>query len=130
MANWNDVAGYLRQNFKIKQDSDTFLTLVFDVGGGRSQLVMVSHGSMDATDEEFAIIASPIADARITNIPALLDEAADYVVGGVVKVGETLALRHAVPLSNLDLNELMGPLELVMTAADHMESKFTGADRM
>lgn len=85
---------------------------------------------MDATDEEFAVIASPIADARVTNLSSLLEEAADYVVGGVVKIGDTLALRHAVPLSNLDLSELMGPMDLVMNAADLMESKFTGTDRM
>ncbi|MCF6389372.1 hypothetical protein L2K20_20560 [Mycobacterium sp. MBM] len=130
MANWNHVADYLRRNFKISDDQGDFLSLLFDVGGGRSQIVTVSKGSMSATDEEFAVIASPIADARAVNIQAVLEEAAEYVVGGVVKHGDSLAYKHAVPLANLDLSELTGPLELVLKSADYMEAKFTGADRL
>lgn len=130
MSNWNDVADYLRKNFRISDDQGDFLSLLFDVGRGRSQLVTVSKGSMSATDEEFAVIASPIADARAVNIQAVLEEAAEYVVGGVVKHGDSLAYKHAVPLANLDLSELTGPLELVLKSADYMEAKFTGADRL
>ena len=130
MANWNDVANYLRQNFKINRDEGDVLSLLFDVGGDRSQLVMVSKGSMNITDEEFAVIASPIAEARTVNIQTVLEEAAEYVVGGVVKIGDSLALKHAVPLANLDISELVGPMNLVLKAADQMEATFTGADRL
>lgn len=130
MANWNDVANYLRQNFKINRDEGDVLSLLFDVGNDRSQLVMVSKGSMNITDEEFAVIASPIAQARNVNIQTVLEEAADYVVGGVVKIGDSLAFKHAVPLANLDISELVGPMNLVLKAADQMEATFTGADRL
>ena len=128
MATWDDVAIYLRTNYKIVEDKGTVLALVFDVGDGRSQLLHVSRGSMPSIDEDFAEIASPIADAASVDVAAVLKEASKLVIGGIVQYGEKLVLRHTVPLANVDANEFIGPLEVVTTVADMLEKKYTGSD--
>lgn len=129
MATWNDLAGYLRTNYKILEDKETLLSLSFGFGDGRSQLVHVGRATMEASQGEWATIVSVFADVDSADIPRALQEAASFVVGGVVIIGDKLALRHAVPLSNLNLNEFEEPFQMVMAAADVLEHQFTGADQ-
>lgn len=129
MATWSDVAQYLRSNYKIAEDNGTLLRLSFSLDDGRSQDIIVARGTMGSTSEEFAVIASFFAVAREVDIDAVLREASEYVVGGIVQYAEKLAVRHAVPLANLDLSELTGPFELVLLTADALEAKYTGTDR-
>ncbi len=112
MATWNDVANYLRGKYKIAEDGGTILRLNFELSGGRSQQVLVGRSTMDAINDEFAQIASTFARVDSVDLSAVLREAGEYVVGGVVAYGDMLAVRHTVPLANLDLNEFEGPFEL------------------
>jgi hypothetical protein len=50
------------------------------------------------------------------------------VVGSAVVMGEYLVLRHSMPLSTLDANEFIDPLELVAGTAERLEEIFTGDD--
>lgn len=128
MATWNDLAGYLRTNYKILDDKETILTLSFGFDDGRSQLVHVARSAMEASQSEWATIASVFADVNSVDLAEVLEKATSYVVGGVVVFGEKLALRHALPLANLDLNEFEEPFHLVMAAADVLEQQLTAAD--
>lgn len=128
MATWTDLVGYLRTNYKIAQDKDDYLHLIFNVGDERSQVVAVSKGTMQASDDEWAIITSQFGSAINGNLVAILKEASTYVVGGVVAHGDNLAIRHSVPLSRLDLNEFEEPFKLVLNMADLLEEKFFGGD--
>ena len=118
MATWNDLAGYLRTNYRIVDDQQTMLKLLFDVGGGRSQIVFVTHSTMKASNGDWAAIESVVAQASSVDVSAVLKEASEYAVGGVVQYGDTLALRHTVPLATLDIDEFSEPFSLVMRAAD------------
>jgi hypothetical protein len=128
MATWNDLAGYLRTNYKIRDDQGSHLILLFGTTETRSQIVHVSHGTMGASQGDWAIIASVFGKASEIDLGVALQEAAEYVVGGVALFGDALVMRHAVPLANLDINEFEEPLHLVLGAADAMEERFTGRD--
>lgn len=128
MASWIHIRDYLRANFKIAEDDGERMSLVFETHERRSQLVVVEKSGMEAFDEEFATVWSPIADARSVDPGAVLRAASEYVIGGVVQYDDMLVLRHAVPLSNLDINELIGPLEVVVHCADQLEERFAASD--
>lgn len=130
MARWDELASYLRNNYTIAKDEGTLLVMRFDVGHGRSQDVMVSRGHMDASNQEWASIASGFAEiSAVDDVSAVLREASEYVVGGVVAYGSTLAFRHVVPLATLDIEEFTEPFALVMRTADALEQVFGLSDR-
>lgn len=127
MAKWEDLRSYIRITYKVAEDDGTFLRLVFGVGEGRSQIVVVAQ-STTGSGSEFATIASPFAEVGQVDIDTVLSTMADYVVGGVVAYGQTYMVRHSVPLADLDPEEFDGPLRLVLSTADVLEAKFLGSD--
>ncbi len=130
MASWNDLADYLRRNYKIAEDTGTLLRLTFALNGNRTQEVLVARGSMPSSDQEWAMIVSFFAEfSAIRDISALLVEASEYVVGGVVQYGSQLAYRHSVPLATLDIDEFLEPFDLTIKTADALEQKFGIGDR-
>lgn len=127
MATWQALRNYIHTTYTVAGEDGDIVRLVFDVGNGRSQLVLVSPTSTHA-GAEFALIASPIGDLGTVDLNVLLREAGEYVVGGVVMYGSRIMLRHAVPLADLDASDFETPLHLVLGAADAMEAKFLGSD--
>jgi hypothetical protein len=67
------------------------------------------------------------------DIVRALEMVSDVTVGGLALSvhdnDRVLTLRHAVPLSNLDINELEIPLRRVTMAADTIEAELTGQDK-
>ncbi|MDF8263098.1 hypothetical protein [Luteipulveratus flavus] len=129
MARWEDLAGYIRNTYKIKNDDGTFLELLFRLDNHRSQVVMVSRAQMPSSSQDWAIIASPFGSAAQVDLQIVLREASEYVAGGVVQYADMLCVKHAVPLGTLDVDEFEEPFELVMRTADALEAKFFGGDR-
>lgn len=131
MSSWNQLAEYVRRNYRIKDENNGIMSLHFDVPGGRSQLVLLYSASLMDGDEEWLIIESAIGHIDEVNLRAALTQVGDMVCGGLAVVGETyVGLRHAVPLENLDVNEFERPLALVTTSADRLEGLLLGQDRM
>ena len=51
MATWEAVKGFISMKFNVTEISDgDALKMLFDVGGGRSQLVFVEHAYNDQAD--------------------------------------------------------------------------------
>lgn len=128
MATWDDLASYLRSSYKIMDDGGSTLKLLFEVGNGRSQIIHVGRARSSGSEGDWASIASVFGNASELSLRAALSEASEYLIGGLVLYGDNLALRHTVPLANLDLNEFEEPFQMVMHAADAMEQKFVGGD--
>jgi hypothetical protein len=128
MASWDELRSYIRITYKVADDDGTVLRLVFSVGEGRSQIVVVGQ-STTGGGAEFATIASPFAEVGKLAIDPVLDTLADYVVGGVVTYGQMYMVRHSVPLADLDPDEFDGPLRMVLSTADALEAKFVGTDQ-
>jgi hypothetical protein len=127
MASWEELRSYIRITYKVAEDNGNLLRLLFAVGEGRSQIVIVAK-STTGSGVEFATIASPFAEAGQVEIDSVLGSMAEYVVGGIVAYGDMYMVRHSVPLANLDPDEFEGPLHLVLSAADVLEAKFVGSD--
>lgn len=130
MATWSDLMTYIRGNYKISDEDKGYCRLLFDVGDGRSQFVLLFHQTLNGGLEDWVEIQSPVGNA--TDLPLLnvLKDVGQMVVGGL-SVEENLALlKHSVPLANLDVNEFERPMRLLRHAADDLEKKYLGSDRL
>lgn len=130
MATWPQVKSYLAGNYTISQDLGHGVKLEFGVGLGRSQLVFITHhGLMDGT-EDWAIVESPFGEFGKVNLDRAVVAVGEMVCGGIgLFGGKYLTLRDAVPLTNLDVNELERPIQLLTTSADRLEAALTGRDQ-
>ena len=128
MANWNDVVSYLNANYKCKEESSTMLSLHFDMGNDRSQVMWVELAGNDKIGE-FAKVSSAVGTSKDFNkLEAFCRAATPYVTGGIVIEGDLILVRDSFPLLNLDINELEAPLKVIIAAADRIESEITGGD--
>lgn len=127
MATWEDVKSFIHNNYKATDLSDTIIRLVFETPGLRSQIVFVSKSTI-LEDQEWAVIASPFAKVGSVDLKVALDEVSGYTVGGLYCVGDLLMVKDALPLRNLDINELTEPMILVLHAADFIEKKLGTGD--
>ena len=128
MATWNDVVGYVRNNYKVAEEGPNKIKLIFDTGDLRSQMVFIWHVTLDQGNEEWVQIESPFGELGTLNLAHALQHLADMVCGGMGLVGNVVTYRHAVPLENLNINEFERPLALVTTTADNLERALTGGD--
>lgn len=128
MATWSELTDYVRANFKVADERPDMMKMIFNTGGLRSQVVLlVRNVLMDGT-EEWVRIESPFAEVAKVDLRVALEKVGQTVCGGAGLVGDLLTIRHAVPLANLDVNELVRPLHLVTTTADRLEKEMIGSD--
>jgi len=129
MATWDDLLGYLHANYKFREEQPGLITLVFDVGEGRSQLVLLSRQVLNGGSEEWVGISSPFAEVGQVSLQRALEAAGDLVVGGAGIVGTHVVLKHAVPLADMSVDEFERPLMLLMHSADDLERQIFGGDK-
>lgn len=130
MATWSDLKAYVKNNYKIADEADDHIKLVFDMGNLRSQVVIVWHAQLANTDEHWVQIESPIGELGQVDVNAALQAVGDTLVGGLALFnGSVVTFRHSVPLDDLSINEFEVPLALVTGTADRLEQALTGGDR-
>jgi len=129
MATWGDVVTYVRSTYKIADEKPDAIKLVFEVGGLRTQVVMLWHLTLAGGSDEWVQIESPIGPIASVDLRRALETVGDTVCGGLGKLGDLVTFRHAVPLDNININELEVPLALVTSTADDLERKLVGGDQ-
>ncbi|HEY3708030.1 MAG TPA: hypothetical protein VGL64_01535 [Amycolatopsis sp.] len=133
MADWADLVGYIRHEYRVILDDPDEIRIRMSFGDdaeteGRAQVVVIAREVFDQR-EDWVQIATPFARVDEVDLLSVLTEVGNtLVVGGVVVMGEHVVLRHSLPLINLDINEFTDPLELVAGSAELLEQQFTGRD--
>ncbi len=118
MATWQQVRNYIFSKYQVSNDNGNFLTLVFDMGNGRSQMVHV--GQIEAGEMSSVIFSSPFADkARVSADRAL--NATEVVPAAIKSIGDYYAVSHTQLLGTIDEPEIDWPIILVTTHADQLE---------
>jgi hypothetical protein len=128
MATWSALTEYVRSHYKISDETPGSLKLIFDVGDLRSQVVFLWRMSLLDGAEDWVQIESPFGRLDSVNLRGAAEAMRENVCGGIGAWGELATVRHAVPLLNLDINELERPLSLVTGTADRLERQFQGGD--
>jgi hypothetical protein len=126
MASWGEVKGYLKNNYTVQKEEDNLVILLQKFTDGRSQLVFVYEREVNGVI--WADISSPIGSIGPQDIYSALEMMENAPCGGLTKVGETIAVRHCMPIADLSSDEINGPIKIVAGAADTLEEKFIGGD--
>jgi len=128
MATWATVKDYLLANYKCSPYREDGLKLTFDVGGGRSQVIIVQWAGKSVEQAAWVDFHSPIGRLTRVDLRKGVMRTTDFVVGGISSLGDIATLRSSMPLENLDRNEIESPLHTLLGIADQLESELTGAD--
>jgi hypothetical protein len=127
LATWNTLKSYIKASYDVDADTGDVVTLTLKTKQGRQQTVQVSR-STTASELEYAIIASLVASVKDVSLAEVLEKLNGYVVGGAVIIDGQIAVRHSVPLQQLDADEFQIPLLMVSRAADALEKELLGTD--
>lgn len=128
MATWETLRNHIKSNYNVSKDELTILSLQFDVGGGRTQVVVVAKSMLG--DYEWAQIGTPVCTEADLNPRDALLRNWDFVVGALVMMDNgTVWFRHSLPLKDLDVDEFEVPFHLVVQFGDRLEQELTGADK-
>ena len=119
MANWTELKQFLYNTYTINEDSGDYLTMLFNVGNGRSQYIAVHNNGELVT---FSAAIARVGDVRPedvlkSGIPFGVAQAADYYV-----------LVHSSWAATLDELEVTAPINALVLHADAIEKRLTGKD--
>lgn len=128
MATWETLRNHIKSNYKVSKDELTILSLEFNVGGGRTQVVVVAKEMLG--DYEWAQIGTPVCTEADLNPRDALLRNWGFVVGALAMMDNgTIWFRHSLPLKDLDVDEFEVPFHLIVTFGDALEQELTGADK-
>jgi hypothetical protein len=121
VATWLEVKTYIKSNYVIQSETELTMTMEFDTGGGRSQLVFVMgiEGAGDMSSLRFFSPFAEVSQISATQFAGL----ADGVVFGLARLEDFYGVVHNSFLADLDASEINTPLMAVTSQADKMEKQ-------
>ncbi|HEY3547543.1 MAG TPA: hypothetical protein VGK17_15835 [Propionicimonas sp.] len=127
MTTWSDVTRFVHSHYKAENLNDGLMKLLFNTAGLRSQIVFIEHATNDA-GAEWVKVNSPIGTSAEVDVRRAAAKVSTMLVGGLSVSGDYVYVTNAMPLENLDANEITEPLERVMSIADSLEAQLLGKD--
>jgi hypothetical protein len=122
MASKHEATNFIKSTYRCEEISGGTLKFVFELDGGRSQLVFA-----DVNDSNIQYL-SPFASVNDVTAKQALEANADYSVGMQI-VGDQYMIKHLAFLADLDESEIDGGFRLVANVADKLEQKLVGSDK-
>jgi hypothetical protein len=127
MATWQHLGKYILAEeslaaFQIREKS---IGVRCPLPDGGSQLVLVQGRDM-GQGVEWATLDSVIGNVGEVDLLRLLREVGDMDCGGITLAGDSIMVRHSVPLQDLDMNEFLRPLFIVANAGDRLSRLLGG----
>jgi hypothetical protein len=108
VADWEALHRYIKANYKISEDNIDAVTLLFDVDGSRSQVIVVNRAG-EVNGSEWAVISTAVCEEGDASPREALLKSADMIVGGLALFEE--------------------PLKIAIHFGDLLERELTGADK-
>jgi hypothetical protein len=127
MATWQDLRQYVKSNYQVlSEEADGTMRLVFDLGNGRHQNVVVA-GKV-AANVEYAVIWTPVCDEAQLPAREALARNMGMPIGALALMDGTIILRDTVLLKDLDVDEFEVPFRAITQAGDMLQYEFSRAD--
>src|SRR5688572_20696325 len=82
MATWEQLVEHVQKEYKIDQQKEDMLRLLFNTGEGRSQVVYLWKATLLDGAEEWVQIESPFGRADTVDLRKALEEIGNMTVGG------------------------------------------------
>lgn len=127
MATWDDVRVFLRTHYKLVDDEEDGVALVLEFDDRRHQHISLSP--FEALDRQWVAFETRICRKELLDGEEACRLNAKLPVGFLAldDIGFYVA-RHTALLETLDPEEILVPLHALVTVADDLEEKLTGAD--
>lgn len=132
MANWEQLKKFVHDNYVVSNDVGGGLKLEFIGDDNRTQLMFITYFSLNNGSEGWVTLESPVGKVSEVDLTRALAGAGGVVCGGLALWDadpDFVMMKHALPLENLDANELVRPMQLLAISADRLEKELTGEDR-
>ena len=127
MAAWADLVRFVDRTYKYELLSDELLKLVFNVANLRSQVVFIEHAFNDS-QSEWCKVSSPIGKLDPSQIVYAAQRLGGMLLGGLTMEDDMVYVTTAIPLLNIDANEITDSIDGVVNIADKIESDILGTD--
>ena len=127
MATWQELGGFVKNNYKIQSEEVGHISINFNTGGLRTQMLHLFLEE-DSLGNEWMTIGSAIGAVGQGDLATVLTLANQKICGGLVIVDDVVVVRHCVPLENADPDEVMLPIGFVANIADELEQIYSGSD--
>lgn len=130
---WPQLRTFIQGSYNVRADGESWLGIWFPLADGRHQSVYVTHLDFSSAGEWISL-QCPFAVYDPGRAGAVLEAAKPLPNFGIglFPLGErdAFALRYAMPLADLQLDEFVSPLRSLASAADALERSLdpTGAD--
>jgi hypothetical protein len=116
---WTDIKDHARSSYKLAEEHEHSLKVVFQYPGGRLQAVIVSH--YRALGRSWVDFSSACCRADRMDAQAALQQSFNLAVGSLCLDGDVYVVRHTVIVDHLQLEDLDLFMHAVARAADQIE---------
>jgi hypothetical protein len=133
VATYKEFEKFVRGKFPVKDaPKDTpkgFMCIEVPCGDDRSHLVFISPGYAHEQQGDIANVVAMFGDISGNTLGQALDAVHNLPLGGLAKIDKTIALRHCIPLADVDESEIATAIFFMAFGADILEQKFVGGDK-
>ena len=119
MPTWTDIKDHARSSYKLAEEHDHSLKVVFEYPGGRLQAVIVSN--YQAMGRSWVDFSSACCRVDRMDPQAALQQSFSLAVGSLCLDGDVYVVRHTVLVDHLQLTDLELSMHAVAKAADQIE---------
>lgn len=124
MPSWTEIQSFVRENYTLAKDEESWFSLVFGYDNGRSHLIRVQR--FEAFDEEWVEFRAVVCKGSEMAPQVALRKNANFAIGSLALDGDDdYVLLHNAPLSTLDMPEFQRPLHLIARTADRLEAEYS-----
>jgi len=116
---WTDIKDHARSNYKLAEEHDHSLKVVFVYPEGRLQAVIVSH--YQAMGRSWVDFSSACCRVDRMEPQVALQQSFSLAVGSLCLDGDVYVVRHTVLVDHLQLTDLELSMHAVARAADQIE---------
>lgn len=133
MATYREFEAFVKANYPVRKNPKDapkgFMCLEVPCPNDRSHVVFVHPGAKIDKFGEFADVVAMFGSLSGSKLDKALEAAMAMPLGGLVKIHDVLALRHSIPLADIDESEIRKALLFTAMSADILEAKFVGGDK-
>ena len=128
MASWNALREHMRVNYKLKDDRDDVISMVWSYDDGRHQKIILRR--YQAFDREMVELKSAFASAAELDPRELLRRNAELPLATIAQAGDVYLVVYNTFLAHLNFDDFALYLARVADVADTLEAEFgKGSDR-
>ena len=132
MATYKDFESFVRRKYPVIETKDApggLICIEVPCGQNRSHLVFIGPGFSHEKQGDFANVIAMFGKLSAKKLEKALEAVLVMPLGGLIKIGDVIALRHGIPLSDVDESEILAAVLNLAYAADTLEEELVGGDQ-